>query len=197
MQSSRIIRDLYSNHLNVRAWAASRLHYDETDGQHPHDLLPLLIRSAKSADSGKAKHDAFMLAALRATGFHVNSMGYDSNSYLHREALEWIIQSTVSDNIETAASAIWALGDLGIPPASVRERLELLIVSDARSNGDTPNTCRALALRMLARLDMETALHYIDSPASHELRDVVSYWRDCNQLNGSDAEREFEWLSTA
>ena len=197
MKSNSIIRWLYSARLDARAWGSSRLRYDEIDGHNPHDLLPLLIRSAKAADKTAAKHDEFMLSALRTAAVLVNRVGYDPNSDLHDEALNWIFESSVSDCIETAAGAIWALGDWGTPPISVRDQLERLVVSEARSNGETPNTCRALALRMLARLDREIALNYIDSPASDELRTAISYWLDRKEISPDDANLEFGWLRTA
>ena len=151
---------------------------DELDGLTYYPLVPLLIRSAKTADTAVAHYDSFMLQALRTTAMLINRFGYDPDTAVHRDAIDWIFQSNASNNIEVAAGSIWALGDLGVPPTSVCDRLEELVVAEPRRKGDSPNTCRALAFRMLARLERETAKKYINSPACSEFRAAISFWFD-------------------
>ena len=156
--------------------------------------------SAKTADQTAEKYDQFLGEALRATAFLVNRFGYDSSNSFHREAEDWIVQSSVSENIEVAAMAIWALGDLGIPPLSVRDQLKQLIESAPRKGPgqpDHPNTCRAIAFRMLARIDRESAYRYIDSPACREFQEALSCWMDEYPENINrrrELYSETEWL---
>ena len=168
-------------------------------------ILPFLIRSARTADPTAKDYDLFLNSALRSTAVLINKRGYDPNESLHCDALQWFLSSSVSDNIEIAASSIWALGDLGIPPYEVRDQLEMLIQTDARTkNDDNPNTCRAVAFRMLARLDRETAGKYIDSAASREFQNAIAYWLEHYRVNyptndnvPRNLRAESEWLHDA
>ena len=195
MQLKYYIRSLYSRRLRDRSSAAHFLQQEELS-HYP--ILPLLIRSAKTADQAAERYDDFLLNALRATAVLIKKRGFDPNDSLHSDALDWIVSSSVSENIEVAAGSIWALGDLGVPPSAVRDQLESLIVSDARrKNGDHPNTCRAVAFRMLARIDRETAFKYVGSAACREFRETVAYWLDKHPTWISKLRAESEWLENA
>ena len=204
MKFNYFIRSFYSRNLGARAFAANKLQFGTHSQLAYYDILPLLLHSAKTADSNAKGYEQFISNALRAAGALVNSFGYDSNDSVHAEVVNWIFESNESDNIEIAASSIWALGDLGVPPSSVQNRLEMLITSPPRRKPDNPNTCRAVAFRMLARLDREAAREYVDSPACTEFREAVSSWFDYYKTkypNNNNIPQELyyetEWLENA
>ena len=205
MKTNYFIRTLYSPNLGARAFAANKLQFGVDEMLAHYDVLPLLIRSAKKyADPNAKGYENFISSSLRAAGAMVNSFGYDSTDRVHVEVADWIFESNDSVSIEIAASSIWALWDLGIPPLAVRNQLENLISSPPRKKPDNPNTCRAIAFRMLARLDREAARKFIGSPACTEFREAVSKWFDdykinfpANQNIPQELYYETEWLDIA
>ena len=116
-------------------------------------------------------------ASLRTIGLGLHVSTFDQSCRLHTDCLHLISRFTQDQNVELAAFAIWALGDVGIPPIIVRDRLIELVKAPARSASGKTGTCRAVAFRMLARHDKDSANTFRDAPVFREFVQMLLDFR--------------------
>ncbi|WP_168564973.1 hypothetical protein [Crateriforma spongiae] len=112
----------------------------------------------------------------RSLGTIVHAFGFDSADDLHKRTADWLIRLTSNRHLQIAGFAIHALGDLGIPPHAVQQRLEDLIVGPKRKDDLPVITCRGTAFRILATLDRSLATRYTDTPAAREYLAAIDHW---------------------
>ncbi|QDV87420.1 hypothetical protein TBK1r_64500 [Stieleria magnilauensis] len=181
--------------------AAAKLRNLGGSGRH---LLPVVFRLCREIDLDGELDQAelgFLLSAVRSIGCVINSIGFDPTDDLHVEFVDWTISLTHCSNNEVRAISIWTLGDLGIPPQSVHERLIDLVRSDRFSNDHELTTCRSIAFRMLARVSRESAANFVSTEACKEYIQSMDLWlhRNAERPNGHydrgpELEAEIAWL---
>jgi hypothetical protein len=107
-------------------------------------------------------------------GTLVRCSGYTPG--FHDSVLSWLLDLTNDPNPLLAELAVWGLGDFGVPPDAVRERLVYLANGTLRPNEPKHATIRSVAFRMLARSSRNDAELLRDSPAAKEYLESVDDW---------------------
>ncbi len=171
------------------------------EGVNGAEHLPLLLQRCQALDVTRVL-DCFEEALL---GFGamtmadiVGAVGFDPRNDLHISILGWIVRSTSSSNINVAAHSIYGLGNLGVAHPNVIECLSLLVMSPKRTDEYRCVSLRAIALRILRRLDSEMAAMFVDAPAFDEYAQAVAHWLDSTDAKSSvtdlELHNELEWL---
>lgn len=165
--------------------------------------LPALLAACGRVDPNRALmccDEAMLLSSgAMSTGAILNAVGFDQSDSLHRDALDWLLNLSRARNPEAVAGAIYGLERVGIPPIEVLDRLRELMDAE-RSDLDHPVvTARALAFRVLSRIDRSTAKAHVASAACREYLACIRYWvdespRDLKAKCGDDLRRESQWL---
>ncbi|WP_430451002.1 hypothetical protein [Rhodopirellula europaea] len=181
--------------------AAAKLRNLGGSGRH---LLPVVYRLCREIDLNGELDQAeygFLLSAVRSIGCVIHSIGFDPTDDLHVEFVDWTIALTHCSDNELRAIGIWTLGDLEIPPESVRERLIELVGSDRYGNDHEQTTCRSIAFRMLARVSQKSAAEFVGTEACNEYLQSMDLWlrRNAERPNGHydhgpELEAEVAWL---
>ncbi|WP_182871495.1 hypothetical protein [Stieleria mannarensis] len=181
--------------------AAAKLRNLGESGRH---LLPVVYQLCREVvvDGELSKVEyGFLLSAVRSIGCVINSIDFDARDELHTEFVDWAIALTYSADNELRAIGIWTLGDLGVPPECVRERLIDLVGSERYANDHDHTTSRSIAFRMLARVSRETAAKFIGTEACKEYLQSMNFWLRRNAErptghydHGPALEAEVAWL---
>jgi len=142
---------------------------------------------------------------VKASTAILRNVGLELSNSLHSSIWDWIVEITESNNAPLAAEAIYSLEKLGIPPICVQDQLLKLMKMPPRSHPDYIGTCRAVAFRVLMRLNEKEALHYVGHPAFVDFREMVTSihdeWvnsgRPTDCLRMDELENELRWLHNA
>lgn len=134
-------------------------------------------------------------------GAILNAVGCDLANSFHRDALSWLMRLTNVQNPQVVAGAIYGLEQLGSPPIEVRDRLCELIIANRRPLDHPVLTARALAFRVLSRIDRNAAQVHIGGSACKEYLKCIDYWIDQSSQDRKDALseelfRESQWLTS-
>ena len=172
-----------------------------------YSILPLMIDKAQEVDINHPSIDLdssnFVGLTARAAAKLIRRRDYSSRDPLHLRAKDWILKLNYCTDMNIAGHSVNALGDLWIPPDSIRERLIQLVHTQCRpENQDKyPSTIRALAYRMLSLRDRDTARQLIDMPARKEFQNLIAHLLDEYRIKYPNNEKvphnlrdEVEWL---
>ena len=190
--------------IGTKYWAAIHI-LGESDDPGVWCFLSALydgMRVIKRSDSRDDNHFAEVArVGYKAAAAIMNNVGFDPTDELHASIWNWIVNGTESENAQLAAGAIYSLESIGIPPDCVREHLLTLMDRPSRSHLGKTGTCRAVAFRVLLRLDEPLARLNIHSDAYIEFREMVySLQREMKYPSDVDRkkqiEAECEWLKT-
>ena len=185
---------LSSDSVNEQSLAAIFLRSQGADGaKHLAALLRCCIAVKTGANATLDKYEETLLGYGAMTmGEIVKQVGFDSTNPLHAQILAWIVKATDSPNLNVAAHSIWGVGLLGAGHPVAVNCLKRIIESDLRDEEHEIVKLRAIALRMLAMIDITLATGYRSSKAWLELRDSYDLWK-----RESPVERlkdELQWL---
>ncbi len=86
----------------------------------------------------------------RSMGTLVRCAGYTPG--FHDSILTWLVGLSDNPHPLLAELAVWGLGDFGVPPDAVRDRLFAIANGPIRSVEPEHATIRSVAFRMLARI---------------------------------------------
>lgn len=190
--------NLRSPSLSDQSAAAIFLRAEGVNGA---EHLPALLQRCQALDVTRVLdrfEEALLGFGAMTLGDIVGAVGFDPQNALHLSILCWIVRSTSSSNINVAAHSIYGLGNLGVAHPNVIECLRLLVMSPRRIDESPYVSLRAIALRILRRLDSEMAATFVDAPAFDEYAQAVEYW-----INTTDAkivvthlelQDELDWL---
>ncbi|MFY7875581.1 MAG: hypothetical protein ACOVQM_09065 [Pirellula sp.] len=178
---------LSSDSVREQADAAIFLRSKGADGaEHLAALLRCCAAVKTSERSTLDKLEEALLGYGAATmGDIVRQVGFDSANPLHGQILGWIVETTESSNLNVAGGAIWGVGLLGAGHPVAVSCLKRIIESDLRAEEHEIVKLRAIALRMLAMIDVTLATGYRSSKAWLELRNSYDWWQ---------RESPVEWL---
>lgn len=127
----------------------------------------------------------------------VKELGHDGTP-LHDAITDYLIDLTAHWDVRVALTGTYALAEHGIPPRRVLEHLKSLVITDRRSDDHSDVSLRAIALRMLRRLDDEIAAEFRDFAAFAEYRHAISHWLTTDAAKNPETARELhaerEWL---
>ena len=181
--------------------AAAKLRNLGGSGRH---LLPVVYRLCREVDLNVKLDQAdygFLLSAARSIGCVIHSTGFDPSDDLHVEFVDWTLSLTHRSDNELRAIGVWTLGDVGIPPESVRRRLVDLVGSGRLSNDHEVTTCRSIAFRMLARVSQKSAEEFVGTEACNEYLQSMDLWlrRNAERPHGQydcgpELEAEVAWM---
>jgi hypothetical protein len=161
--------------------------------------LPALLRCCKKVVVTEAELPKNELGLIRfgpvALGDLVGQAGFDNENPLHCDILDWLIQSASSSNLELSAAAIWGLGMLRTAQPKAVESLVSFIEGNRREVEHELISLRAIALRMLARIDIRLAVQYRKTDTWKELR----RWYEGRQSDTPTVwlRDEFTWMLEA
>ncbi|QDT67965.1 hypothetical protein MalM25_08740 [Planctomycetes bacterium MalM25] len=191
---------LQSESMKVRSTAAVFLGNEGADGVRH---LPALLTACSRVDLDRTIlcwDEAMLLCSVAmSTGAILNAVGFDHSDSLHSDALDWLLALSRAQHPEPVGGAIYGLERVGIPPIEVRDRLCELVVAE-RSARDYPVvTTRAVAFRVLSRIDRTTAQDYVASAACREYLACIDHWveqlsPDRKAACREDLRRESQWL---
>ncbi len=178
---------LSSDSVRDQSGAAIFLRSQGADGA---EHLAALLRCCMAVKTGENatldKYEEALLGYGAATmGDIVRQVGFDSANPLHAKILGWIVETTESSNLKVAGEAIWGVGLLGAGHPVAVNCLRRIIESALRAEEHEIVKLRAIALRMLAKIDISLATGYRSSKAWLELRDSYDWWQ---------RESPVEWL---
>ncbi len=188
---SSYVRDQSEAALFLRSEGANGLTY-----------LPLLLQKCQAIDSSKTldRHEETLLGfgAMTLGGLIADS-GFNAGDPLHTQILQWIIESTKSRNINVAGHSVYALGGLGRESSAARERLCEISNSDLRGDEHKDVSLRAVALRLVRRIDPALAATFVNAPAFDEYVYAVEHRIATEASKNSETrlelERELAWLT--
>ena len=162
------------------------------------------VRSLTPADTKSSGHYQMIVRnGLAASVVIMTHVGFELSDPLHSSIWDWLVETTESDNAPPAAEAIYLLEKLGIPPRCVQDQLLKLMKMPPKSHPDSIGTCRAVAFRVLLRLNEQEAKLHVGTPAFLELREMITSLRDMDLNSGRPAnsprmqqlEDELKWLN--
>ena len=146
-----------------------------------------------------SKEMGFLCFAVHRMARYINELGHDG-SQLHSAITNYLIDLTRHADVRVALTATYALADHGVKPACVLNRLCELVTSGRRENDHPIVTMRAIALRVVKRLDLELASQYIDTVAFDDYRRTVNYWIESGSSKStevnSELQAEMHWLTS-
>jgi hypothetical protein len=185
---------LVSDEVRVQCAAACFLRARGANGA---SYLPELLRRCQNVaitdpDLPPAEEMLFAYGA-RTLGTICNAVGFDAADAIHVAIKDWLIQLAMNGHAEIAGTAIYGLGDLGVPPVEVRDKLEDLVQGERRPDDFDIITCRGTAFRMLAKSDRDTASRYSGFPACDEYLFAVRNWLESRPVDHALL-GEIQWL---
>ena len=143
-------------------------------------------------------------SCLRAIGTGLSVCKPDLEEDMFQQYFDLIVSHTTSPIAQLAAHAIWALGDVGIPPEETREKLILLVNEKPRFEPGKDGACRGVAFRVLARIDINTAMTLKHTPACLEFVQRLIDYRNQILARCPEANRPLEvdtellpWIPTS
>ena len=155
--------------------------------------LTTLIEKCRSIDpNSDLNRDELALLSLgvMALGSFVRRTGFDQNDLLHDSILRWILEVSASPNAEVVVHSIYALGSLGSASQVARSRLIEMLSLERRVNEHEHVSLRALALRVLRRIDAEIAASFCNATAFKEYAHAVTHWVSTDQGMSAESQRE-------
>ena len=185
---------LSSDSVREQSGAAIFLRSKGADGAKS---LAALLRCCMAVKIGENttldKYEEMLLGFGAATmGDIVRQVGFDSANPLHAKILGWIVETTESSNLKVAGGAIWGVGLLGAGHPVAVNCLKRIIESDLRDEEHEIVKLRAIALRMLAKIDITLVTGYRSSKACLELRDSFDWWQTESPVEW--VKNELQWL---
>lgn len=185
---------------SVRHQAEAAL-FLRSEGVNGVTYLPLLLQKCRAIDASKDldRYEETLLGFGAMTlGGIITESGFNASDPLHDKILRWIIESTQSPNINVAGHSVYALGGLGRDSSAAREQLCAIANSDLRGDEHRDVSLRAVALRLVRRIDPALAATFVDAPAFDEYVHAVEHWIATNPSKNPEAqlelERELTWL---
>lgn len=182
---------LESSSTRDHARAASFLLMSDPDQGSRH--LPTLIEKCRSIDSNKElNRDELALLSLgvMALGSFVRRTCFDQNDLLHDSILRWILEASASPNAEVVGHSIYAIGSLGSASEVARNRLIEMLSLERRVNENEHVSLRAVALRVLRRIDADIAATFCDTYAFKEYAHAVNHWISTDRSMSAESQRE-------
>lgn len=182
---------LESSSARDHARAASFLMMSDPEQGSRH--LTKLIEKCRSIDSNKELNRyelALLSLGVMALGSFVRRTGFDPNDLLHDSILRWILEASASPNAEVVGHSIYALGSLGSDSKVARNRLIELLSLERCVNEHEHVSLRALALRVLRRIDAEIAATFGDTCAFKEYAHAVNHWISTDRQMNEESQRE-------
>jgi len=185
---------LSSDSVREQSGAAVFLRSKGADGA---EHLAALLRCCTAVKTvGTSKLDKYEEALLgygaMTLGETVKQVGFTSTNPLHVQILSWIVQTTDSPNLNVAAHSIWGVGLLAARHPEAINCLKRIIESDLRDEEHEIVKLRAIALRMLAMIDVTLATDYRSSKAWQELKDSYDWWQRESPVDW--LKDELQWL---
>ena len=138
-----------------------------------------------------------LLYGSRVFGSVVKSVGYDPSDPLHVAGFELLLDLTTAADVHNSAAGVWGLGDLGSPPPETLEVLRRVVLNDDRRDPDSGRSLRAIAYRMIARIDRNAAMDLRCTEAAVEFLQDLRGWIDAAPERAFEAEgigTEAGWL---
>lgn len=182
--ASQSVKDLSAAAVDLRA-----------EGVNGSIHLPALLENIQRIDSTK-ELDRFEEALLgygaMTMGDIVGQVGFDFDLPLHCSVLNCILALTEAANIKVSVHAIYGLGNLRTNHANLITPLSRLVVSDLRNDENENVTLRAIALRILKRLDPAAAQEFFDTPAYREYIHAVEHWLETDASTNEDTRKELK-----
>jgi len=167
-----------------------------------------MVEKAREVDVTNGTTDIhssnFVGRAARNAARAIRKRGYSNQDEFHINVVDWIFELNHCSELNVAGYSVQALGDLWIPPDSVRERLIELVHTNRRPDNpqDNTGTIRGEAYRVLSRRDRETAKQLLNTPARIEFQRHVNRCLDKyrvrfpnNKNVPRDLEAEIAWLT--
>ena len=204
-----LIKQLNSDDPPLQSRAALFLRL-EGDIHSAYSVLPLLIKKARKVDVENGHIDLhssnFVGEAAKTSPRLIRKVGYSEENDLHRLVLNWVFDLNYCSELNAAAHSVAALGELWLPPESVRTRLIEMVHIHRRPDNklEHPGTVRALAFRELASRDRETAKKLIDTSARQEFVGFMNYQIEEHRKRHPNNETvrpkyraEIDWLNNA
>ena len=171
------IKKLESNNRGTQL-SATCLHPLDRDDDAVYSIMPLMVEKAMEVDVHSGPIDlisaTFVGRAAKNAARSIRQQGYSDRDEFHRQVAGWIFELNYCSELNTAALSVEALGELWVPPKSVRKRLIELVHSERRADNQQPGTIRAIAYRMLSKRDRDTAKQLIDTPARKEFQSGIN-----------------------
>lgn len=171
------------------------------EGANGAEHLPALLRRCQEIDvNGHLDRfeEALLGVGAMTMGNIVGAVGFDSENALHVAILQWIVKSTASANTKVAAHSIYGLGNIGFRHPMAIECLSDLVTSYRRTDEHEFVSLRAIALRILRRLDGEVAATFVEVPAFDEYSRALEYWMNTTPESSEDLalelRTELDWL---
>ena len=140
----------------------------------------------------------FLCVTISRMARCVNELGHDG-SPLHSSITKYLIELSRHSDITIALTAVYALGTHGPEPKAVLDRLCEVITSEKRGDDHPIVTSKAIALRMLKRIDADLASQYVGTSAFKDYRSTIKHWLDSEPSEGPEANNELHaelcWLN--
>lgn len=176
----------------------------QAEGANGAEHLSALLQKCQSIDLTRVldrAEETLLGVGAMTMGSIVGAVGFDPENALHISILHWILNLTSSSSVKVAVYSIYGLGNLGVCRTEVIERLSSLVNSERRIDDHEIVSLRGIALRILARLDVETAAMFVDTLAFEEYGRALEYWMSSSSSDNEDVMRELleerDWLAKA
>lgn len=169
----------------------------------PDDLAQLFCE-CKAVDLSQPtlsrREQEFVGRGSMKIGSLIRKIGY-TGCELHLDIADWLLALPLCRHSFVAAYGIHALAEHGTPPRQICDQLVEIARSPLRSDEHPHVTMRALAFRMLVRVDERAAEARVGLEACREYADAVAYWKkdrspetDPSPEIASGLDREHRWL---
>ncbi len=151
-----------------------------SEGTNAAKYLPKLLECCRAIDLTASGLDKFKIALLGfgalTLGDVVRQIGFDPSISFHIDVLNHIVELATCENTDVSAYAINGLGCLGSTHPTAIGCLKGIIVSQVRPDDHSIVTRRALAFRMLAKLDQSMASQFRETDACREYLNTIDSW---------------------
>ena len=165
---------------DVRSHSAAAI-FLASQGADGYCHVEATLERCKQLDLSNSEFDkceeVLLLSGTRAIAQIIRAVGFDDTLQLHRDVFAWIDGLVRCQTAKIRGTGIWGLGDLGVPPDCVPERLVELTTGDRLPDDFANISCRGMAFRMLARIDRDLASRYVDTQACNEYLAAAKGWR--------------------
>lgn len=186
---------------SVRDQSAAAI-FLRAEGANGAKYLPALLQKCQAIDANN-ELDQFEEALLgfgaMTMGDIVGAIGFNAQDPLHVSILRWLVQCTSSRNLNVAAYSIYGLGNLRALHPEATECLCGLVTSNRRYDDHKHVSLRAVALRILRRLDSGSASKFVGAPAFEEYAKALEHWIATDASKNAETrlelQNELEWLT--
>jgi hypothetical protein len=163
--------------------------------------LSLLLQKCQAIEPSKEldRYEEALLGLGAITlGALIAESGVNHADPLHDAAVCWLLELTKATNISVAGHSVYALVSLCAESSVARERLCDIAISDLRGDEHEHVSLRAVALRLLRRIDPSLAATFVDAPAFEEYLHAVKYWTATdvskNAAASVELQSELDWF---